>query len=163
MAREVRRGRDDRRAAGGRVLRGADRLEEVKEARMPSEAAPPSAKLVFVGFMGAGKSRTVRNLAPRAGREALDADLLLEQRLGEPIASFFEREGEAAFRERERELVLELLDRAEPGVIALGGGAVESESVREALTTHWAARVDVDPETAWQRASGTARPLARDR
>src|SRR6185436_4886271 len=41
--------------------------------------------------------------------------------------------------------------------------AVESESVREALTIHCAARVDVDPETAWQRASGTARPLARDR
>jgi len=130
---------------------------------MAKVGALPAPQVVLVGFMGAGKSTTGRRLAAALGRPFADSDELLEQRLGEPIASFFEREGETAFRERERELVLELLDRAEPSVIALGGGAVEIESVREALTIHCAARVDVDPETAWQRASGTARPLARDR
>lgn len=118
---------------------------------------------MLVGFMGAGKSTTGRRLAASLDRPFADADNLLEERLGESIASFFEREGEPAFRERERELVLELLDRPEPSVIALGGGAVESESVRAALAAHVAARVDIDLETAWQRASGTARPLARDR
>jgi shikimate kinase / 3-dehydroquinate synthase len=130
---------------------------------MPSEAAPQSPKLVFIGFMGAGKSRAVRKLAPRFGREALDADLLLEERLGGPIADFFEREGESAFRERERELVLELLDRPGPGLVALGGGAVEIEAVRDALARHTVVYVEVDAGTAWARAEGSDRPLTRDR
>jgi shikimate kinase/3-dehydroquinate synthase len=120
-------------------------------------------KLVFVGFMGAGKSRGARKLAPRMGREALDADILLEERLGEPIASFFEREGESAFREREQALVLELLDRPGGALVALGGGAVELEPVRSALADHTIVYVPVDAETAWARAEGSDRPLARDR
>jgi 3-dehydroquinate synthase len=120
-------------------------------------------KLVFVGFMGAGKSRGTRKLAPRVGREALDADILLEERLGEPIASFFEREGEAAFREREQALVLELLDRPDGALVALGGGAVELEPVRDALAGHTVVWVPVDADTAWARAEGSDRPLAQDR
>jgi shikimate kinase/3-dehydroquinate synthase len=138
-------------------------VEEVEEARIASDAAPQSAKLVFVGFMGAGKSRAVRNLAPRLGRDALDADLILAERLGEPIADFFAREGEPAFRERERELVLELLDRPGPALVALGGGAVEIEAVRDALARHTVVYVEVDADTAWARAEGSDRPLARDR
>jgi 3-dehydroquinate synthase len=120
-------------------------------------------KLVFVGFMGAGKSRGARKLAPRVEREALDTDSLLEERLGEPISSFFEREGEAAFREREQALVLELLDRPDGALVALGGGAVELEPVRDALAAHTVVYVPVDAETAWARAEGSDRPLARDR
>jgi shikimate kinase / 3-dehydroquinate synthase len=120
-------------------------------------------KLVFVGFMCAGKSRSTRKLAPRAGREVLDADALLEQRLGEPIRSFFEREGEAAFRERERDVVLEVLARPGPGFVPLGGGAVETEAVRAALADHTVVYLPVEAETAWARAEGTDRPLAQDR
>jgi shikimate kinase/3-dehydroquinate synthase len=120
-------------------------------------------KLVLVGFMGAGKSRATRKLAPRAGREALDADAILEQRLGEPIARFFEREGEAAFRERERELVVELLERPVEALVPLGGGALENEAVRDALAGHTVVYVPVDAEVAWARAEGSGRPLARNR
>ncbi len=120
-------------------------------------------KLVLVGFMGAGKSRATRKLAPRTGRVALDADAILEERLGEPIYSYFEREGEAAFRERERDLVLELLGRPERGLLPLGGGAVENEAVRDAIAAHTVVYVPVDAETAWARAEGSDRPLARDR
>jgi shikimate kinase/3-dehydroquinate synthase len=120
-------------------------------------------KVVFVGFMCAGKSRSTRKLAPRAGREILDADALLEQRLGQPIPSFFEREGEADFRERERDLVLELLARPGPAFVPLGGGAVETEEVRAALAGHTVVYLPVDAATAWARAQGTGRPLAQDR
>jgi shikimate kinase/3-dehydroquinate synthase len=113
--------------------------------------------------MGAGKSRATRKLAPRAGREALDADAILEERLGEPIAGFFEREGEAAFRERERELVLELLERPAEAVVPLGGGAVETKAVRDALADHTVVYVPVEAEVAWARAQGSGRPLAQDR
>ena len=44
--------------------------------------------------MGAGKSTGARSLAAELGAEALDSDRELEQRLGEPIEAFFDREGE---------------------------------------------------------------------
>ena len=88
--------------------------------------------LVFIGFMGAGKSKAV-GAAADAGLEAVDADHELELALGMPIADFFAAHDEDEFRARERELVVGLLDRVDGGAIALGGGSVLSEQVREAL------------------------------
>jgi shikimate kinase/3-dehydroquinate synthase len=116
--------------------------------------------LVFVGFMGAGKTTAARAADP----EALDTDELLERELGEPIAAFFAREGEAAFRAREEEVVLEALRRAEGGAVALGGGSLGSERVRDALCEHTVVLLEVDADTAWERVAATGgRPLARDR
>jgi shikimate kinase len=120
---------------------------------------PPA--IAFIGFMAAGKSNAARTAAEALGTEARDADELIEAELGEPIASFFEREGEAEFRRREEEVVTAAL--AEGGVISLGGGAVESERIREALADHVAAWCRVDEETAWERSHDTGRPLAADR
>jgi shikimate kinase / 3-dehydroquinate synthase len=125
-------------------------------------AQPLDGALVLVGFMGAGKSTGVRTLAAEMGGEPLDSDHELERRLGEPIEAFFDREGEHAFRAREEELVLELLDGRRAPVIALGGGAVKSERVREALARHTVVHLEVRPEDAWRRASGKGRPLARE-
>jgi shikimate kinase / 3-dehydroquinate synthase len=112
--------------------------------------------LVLIGFMGAGKSTAARALA------GADSDALVEAELGCSIEAFFDREGEAAFREVEERVVCELLDRA-PAVVALGGGAVLSERVRAALREHTVALLEVDAETAWARAAKSGRPLARDR
>ncbi|MEA2402021.1 MAG: shikimate kinase / 3-dehydroquinate synthase [Thermoleophilaceae bacterium] len=122
----------------------------------------PSGTIVLVGFMGAGKSTGARTLAAELGAQALDSDRELERQIGEPIESFFDREGEAAFREREENVVCELLGRGDAGVIALGGGAVQSERVRDALTPHTVVHLEIHPEDAWRRASGKGRPLARD-
>jgi len=115
--------------------------------------------------MAAGKSTLARHSAERLDWPLADSDLVLQERLGESIPEFFDREGEPAFREREREVVLELLQSPGPGVVALGGGAVEAAEVRAALAEHLVVHVDVDVETAWARAlkSSTKRPLARDR
>jgi shikimate kinase / 3-dehydroquinate synthase len=113
--------------------------------------------------MGAGKSTGARTLGAELGAEALDSDRELERRLGEPVESFFDRQGEDAFRAREEELVLELLARDDAPVVALGGGAVGSEGVREALARHTVVHLEVEPDEAWRRASGKGRPLARDR
>ena len=118
--------------------------------------------IVLVGFMGAGKSTGARSLAAELGGQAVDSDRELEQRIGEPIESFFDREGEAAFRLREEEVVCELLGREGVPVIALGGGAVQSERVRDALTRHTVVHLEIEPGDAWRRASGKGRPLARD-
>jgi shikimate kinase / 3-dehydroquinate synthase len=126
------------------------------------EARVGGRALVLVGFMGAGKSTSARALAAGLGSEALDSDRVLEQRLGEPIESFFDREGEHAFRAREEEVVLELLERPDARVIALGGGALASGRVREALAGHTVVHLEVEPKEAWRRASNHGRPLARD-
>jgi shikimate kinase / 3-dehydroquinate synthase len=126
-------------------------------------AAALKPALVFIGFMGAGKSRAAREAAAMLGVPAADADTLLEARLGEPIEAFFARDGEAAFRAVEEELAGDLLEGADGGVIALGGGALGSERVRAALARHLVVLLDVDLDTAWERAQRSGRPLARER
>ena len=125
--------------------------------------------IVFIGFMAAGKTRAAQAVAERLGLGVIDTDELLERELGEPIASFFEREGEAEFRRREERLVVSVLDAlagqvgGPSSVVALGGGAIESEVVRHALSDHMPVWCDVDEEVAWERASGSDRPLAANR
>ncbi len=121
----------------------------------------PKRSLVFTGFMGAGKSRALRRVR-ESGGDGDDADLLLESELGMPIPEFFEREGEAEFRRREEALALQVLGEGHEAV-SLGGGAVLSEQVREALASHTVVWLRVPPDELWRRASGTERPLARDR
>ena len=124
--------------------------------------APLSRSLVLVGFMGAGKSAAARELARLLGGRAQDSDEVFEARAGEPVETFFDREGEAAFRAREEEIVLELLGGPDM-VIALGGGALGSARVRSALEAHVTVLVEVEPDIAWARVAGRGRPLARDR
>jgi 3-dehydroquinate synthase len=118
--------------------------------------------LVFIGFMGAGKTTAARAAAAALGARAVDSDHLLEERLGTRIEEYFASHGEAAFRALEEELVCDLLERPPGPVISLGGGAAGSERVRAALARHTVVLLDVDPAVAWQRAGGR-RPLARDR
>ena len=117
--------------------------------------------LVFIGFMGAGKTSAARAVAAELGARPVDSDQVLEERLGMSIEVWFETHGERAFRDEEEEAVVSLLERDEP-VVSLGGGAVTSDRVQSALERHTVVLLDVDSDTAWQRAGGR-RPLARDR
>jgi shikimate kinase/3-dehydroquinate synthase len=123
--------------------------------------------LVFVGFMGAGKTTAALAVADALGVPALDSDRLLAERFGRSIAEEVERGGEEAFRAAEEQLVCELLDQAgragHRAVLALGGGSVLSARVRAALEPHVTVLLEVDMEEAWERAGGGQRPLAQDR
>jgi shikimate kinase/3-dehydroquinate synthase len=133
---------------------------------MASVAPAPDRALVFIGFMGAGKTTIAAQVASALGVQALDSDRLLEQALGHSIAEEFEQRGEASFRAAEEQLVCRLLQEAGPGsVIALGGGSVLSERVRSALKPHLTVLLDIDARTAWRRAGAgrEKRPLAGDR
>ena len=96
--------------------------------------------------MGAGKSTAARELG------GVDADDLVEAAAGKPIAEVFRAEGEAAFRALEEQAV----------VLALGGGAVTSPAVRDALGDALTIWLDVDADTCWERVRGSDRPLAQD-
>ncbi len=117
--------------------------------------------IVFIGFMGAGKSTAAIELARALGVTALDSDRMLEERFGRPLAEEFELGGETAFRTAEEQLVCELLDdagRAEhQTVIALGGGSILSERVRRTLAPHLTVLLDVDVDAAWKRVSAAER------
>jgi len=115
--------------------------------------------IVFIGFMGAGKS-TALAAAKDAGLETTEVDALMEEALGKPIHATFEDDGEEAFRAREAEVVGELLENADGGAIALGGGSVLSERVRKALDPHTVVWLQVDAAEAWRRIARTDRPLA---
>jgi shikimate kinase/3-dehydroquinate synthase len=123
------------------------------------EAAPA---LVFIGFMGAGKTLAARNAAAALRVPSVDSDAVLEEQLGASIESYFASHGERAFREREEETITALLEAPPAPVVSLGGGAIGSERVQAALARHTVVLLDVDAETAWHRAR-SGRPLARDR
>ena len=75
----------------------------------------------------------------------------MERELGMPIAAVFERDGEEAFRAREAEVVGGLLESADGGAIALGGGSVLSERIRAALDRHIVVWLRADADEAWRR------------
>jgi shikimate kinase/3-dehydroquinate synthase len=123
---------------------------------------------VLIGFMGAGKSTVAAELAEALGVSPLDSDVLLQERLGHSAAVEFQLHGESSFRAAEEELVCALLANAGgEDVIALGGGSIASQRVREELAAHLTVLLDVDPAIAWERVqasqNGAERPLARDR
>jgi shikimate kinase / 3-dehydroquinate synthase len=115
--------------------------------------------IVFIGFMGAGKS-TALAAARGAGLATTEIDELMAESFGMPITEAFERHGEEAFREREADVVGSLLEEADGGVIALGGGSVLSDRIRRALDRHVVVWLQVDAAEAWRRIAHSSRPLA---
>lgn len=81
---------------------------------------------------GVGKSTLGRALAKALGLEFIDADDELVRRNGVEIATIFEIEGETGFRQREMQVIADLVVR-QGVVLATGGGAILCEDSRRAL------------------------------
>jgi shikimate kinase len=88
--------------------------------------------LFLVGLPGSGKSTLGRQLARRLGKIFVDADHELEQALGVTIATIFEIEGEASFRDREEAALAAIVERSDI-VLATGGGVVVRPANRARL------------------------------
>ena len=127
----------------------------------PVEAGSETPAIAFIGFMGAGKTRAAKGAAAVLGAEATDVDSEIEREFGKPVAEIFASQGETRFREAEERLALRAL--AGGGLVSLGGGAVESAKVREALEGCFVVWCRITEEAAWIRCQGTERPLAQDR
>lgn len=112
---------------------------------------------ILLGFMGSGKTTIARKL----DSDFVDMDALLEDRLGMPIARFFEEKGEAAFRQLEEEVLADLLKTDK--VISTGGGIVISPRNRALLKQNPDnIYLKADFETLYQRISAdkdNQRPL----
>jgi shikimate kinase len=115
--------------------------------------------LVLVGPPGSGKTTVGRVLARRLGVGFADADALVVERAGKPIADIFIEDGEDAFRALERRVVADALATVD-GVLALGGGAVLAESTRALLRGHTVVALSVGLADGIRRIGmSTARPL----
>jgi shikimate kinase / 3-dehydroquinate synthase len=123
------------------------------------------AQTALIGFMGAGKTTAARAL----GDTAVDVDEVIEARRGRRVQDIFAQEGEAAFRQVEEQVTLELLGDPAVEVVALGGGAIGSARVREALAGRRVIWLETAREEAWTRVEGNgeltrpSRPLAADK
>lgn len=88
--------------------------------------------IFLVGLMGAGKTTVGRALAKRLNKRFIDSDHEIEERTGATIPLIFEIEGEAAFRQREAEVIRDLTAQQDI-VLATGGGAVLNAESRAYL------------------------------
>jgi len=89
-------------------------------------------QISLVGLPGVGKSTVGRHLARHLKRQFFDSDSEIEREIGCSIREFFEREGEARFRDIEQ-AVIGRLTTLSGAVLATGGGAVLREANRLAL------------------------------
>jgi shikimate kinase / 3-dehydroquinate synthase len=113
--------------------------------------------------MGAGKSTLGPEIARRLGRPFVELDRDLERAFGRSIPQVFTQQGEVEFRVHEARHAIGALRGADPSVIELGGGAVETVSIRQELAKRaFTVQLDVEPDTAWERVRGGERPLAQD-
>jgi shikimate kinase len=101
---------------------------------------------IIIGFMGSGKS-TISSLLDK---DYIDMDALITERIGMSIADFFEKEGEAKFREIESQVLAELANSDH--VISTGGGVVINPINREILAKN--------PETIYLKADFDTRKEA---
>lgn len=103
---------------------------------------------VLIGFMGSGKS----TIAGLLDADYVDMDAYIEDKLGMTIAAYFAKEGEAAFRQIEEQVLQELL--AGNRLISTGGGVVMSAANRALLTqADQVIYLDADFETLYRRLS----------
>lgn len=115
--------------------------------------------VVLVGAPGSGKSTTGRLLAQILGEPFADTDELIEARAGMSVPDMFVLHGEQPFRALEQDVVLEAL-AGDGGVLALGGGAVGSAPVRDALRGWPVVWLQVDDAEAARRVGLSApRPV----
>jgi shikimate kinase len=123
-------------------------------------------RIVLTGFMGSGKSTVGPLVAARLGWRFIDADDVIEAEAGIPIAEIFANHGEPHFREQERATIARLA-AADALVLALGGGAIETETTRTLLTSDertLLVHLEVQLSTTLARCGGTegSRPVLAD-
>ena len=88
--------------------------------------------IYLVGLMGSGKTTLGKILSKKIDKQFYDSDQVIEETLGVDVPIIFEYEGEAGFREREKDILNKLVG-IENIVLATGGGIILSKSNRDLL------------------------------
>ncbi len=116
-------------------------------------------KAVLIGLPGSGKSTIGRRLAKALNLSLLDTDAAIEDTTGRTIADIFATDGEKEFRRIEEDVIRAAL-QSHDGVLSLGGGAVTTPGVRDALAGHTVIYLEISAAEGVRRTGGsTVRPL----
>ena len=116
-------------------------------------------KAVLIGLPGSGKSTIGRRLAKALDVSLLDTDAAIEETTGRTIADIFATDGEPEFRRIEEDVIRSAL-QSHDGVLSLGGGAVTTLGVRDALSGHMVIFLEISAAEGVRRTGGsTVRPL----
>ena len=86
--------------------------------------------LILIGMMGSGKSTIGRLLAQKLNLRFFDIDFIIENKADMKIEEIFEKKGEDAFRNLEKEITLKFLNKTNC-IISLGGGAFINEIIKK--------------------------------
>ncbi|MGM9927403.1 MAG: shikimate kinase [Bacillus sp. (in: firmicutes)] len=86
--------------------------------------------IIFIGFMGVGKTTIGKLVAKKLYRDFIDADDVIEEAFGMPPTEIFKTYGEKVFRDKEKEIINELCEK-KLQIISLGGGAFLQEEIRQ--------------------------------
>ena len=134
-------------------------LEDARIAEINTPLLKERSNLVLVGMSGGGKSTIGKRAAEKLDKGFVDTDDLIIERIKMPIAEFFAKEGEPAFREIETKVIHEVSSQNNL-VIATGGGIIKNPLNVEYLKRNgrliWLKR-DAD-----LLQTGNGRPLAPD-
>lgn len=116
-------------------------------------------RAVLIGLPGSGKSTIGRRLAKALDVTMLDTDAVIEETTGRTIADIFASDGEEEFRRIEEEVIRGAL-ATHDGVLSLGGGAITTEGVRDALAGHMVIYLEISASEGVRRTGGNSnRPL----
>lgn len=116
-------------------------------------------KAILMGMPGSGKSTIGRRLAKAMDLTLLDTDIKIVETTGRTIADIFTNDGEKEFRRIEEEVVRAALAEHD-GIVSLGGGAITSPGVQEALAGHTVIFLEISAAEGIRRTTGgTVRPL----
>ncbi|ASG68133.1 shikimate kinase [Francisella halioticida] len=119
--------------------------------------------IFLIGPVGAGKSTIGKQLAKELKLEFVDSDETIEKKCGVDINWIFDLEGEDGFRNRERDVIAEILTEKQNIVLATGGGAILDSDTRSLLSSRGkVVYLEATIEQQLERtAKDTKRPLLR--
>ena len=134
-------------------------IEDARIQKINTDLTKERSNLVLIGMSGGGKTVLGQKAAEKLGKTFVDTDAEIVKRIGMPIADFFAKEGEPAFRKIETEVLHELSSQNNL-VISTGGGIVKNPLNVEYLKRN--GRIIWLKRNAELLQSGNGRPLAPD-
>jgi len=135
-------------------------IDDARIAKINANLVKERSNLVLIGMSGGGKTVLGRKAAKKLGKTFVDSDEIIVERIGMPIADFFAKEGEPAFRKIESAVLHELSSQNNL-VISTGGGIIKNSLNVEVLKRN--GRIIWLKRDAELLQSGNGRPLAPDK
>jgi shikimate dehydrogenase len=128
-----------------------------------AETIKPKEKLIFIGFMGSGKSTIGKEIAEKLSCKYFSTDDILEMKEAKSINDIFAEHGEKYFRQTEEEILSMLASMSGKGIVSTGGGVVLSKNNRKILSENfYAIWLYANTDAIMARTEPKNRPLLKN-